>query len=1127
MSTHGSDDEFESSILDSPSGLNELLPNPFQSVIGDPFTLFTGRITRSRSSATPPLQIPNNEILTEVEPALQTTVAEVQSASAPTVQNLGLAGDTSSSRNISAEETETKLTIRDLTLVIDIVMSRLQQQPPPLVSQPQQQTGTASVPFTTLLAPSIILAVPKSEYQETTSAQSKLFFSLPKFSNSGKDNRDNMETFIVALGECDLLTLAKGQRVLPVITTRNPRGYSAEQLVMEDNGLYSYIPADDIHKRIHDIKRLMVILNMVTSKDLHYLVKRAIADNDAVLWFKSIYDHINGTKNTDIRKATDALNHLKLKATQTIQENVATIEEAFRVLTVASGIPITEDQKLYHLQEKLEHDTRVSVLSSMAFSKTSSESYEDTIKKLIILDPAPTVAHKVASLTTSAELCRRHIAGLCTNGAQCKYSHGPSPATKAIPPAGKAPNKTPPPPLKPDGKAGGVKPPFKPFKKPVVVSEDHRALIGYPRGKPSSTNPAGYSINQLTAIRTLQTSDTDGWANGDPEYFTGAGSVPSTERFNMVRAVRYPRDVGTMVSMYPLHYHISPSPLLTEIKRTIATITNSVTVYNRGMRDHVDLTQDNVTFAMTGIVAYLSNSPNGANPIKLFIGFGWLSVIAAITDSFRIRDDVRNGSKGLMRLLYKINKRFLNASIELPDKEDATDASYMTFNPSSNTYYHPGTDGHYESTMTSVERYFIAIEYIYQNVTHIPTADIMYLATLLDYASFVSLRFRDTISSGGTITRARQNIRHSLAQYEDSVTHAHHSQFHTAFKAIVDMAKAAPFPPDMQKMIPTPSAHTFNRMSAPRREDTLSDTTTQSPGGNDDDDEEWEDANTSDDDNESVAHGITVERQQYYADEAQKQLRLRQPSSFSSSSSRTSSSSNMELYPKKRKSVEKVRDPASPKKRTSFANQQAIDVTSPPPRSDTRSSIPVAASASSNQSSDIVESETSPAPSKSPARRTITQIRQSHSPRPSSSDMNLLTVNMPNHKIMSLKQDTERIIIDSGASTSGTGIKSKLLNVKPTSCSVTAAFGESLHPTESGLLPPLMLDTIVIDQMDATTLLSVSQACAKGLVAVFTSKNCKFFNAKDVIPHMQALSKNATPVITGTVEDGLYLMDSK
>ena len=76
---------------------------------------------------------------------------------------------------------------------------------------------------------------------------------MAKFSNSGNDNRDNMETLMVLLGECNLLTLAKGQRTVPIITTRNPGGYTPRQLIFGESGLYSTIPADDIYKRIHDL----------------------------------------------------------------------------------------------------------------------------------------------------------------------------------------------------------------------------------------------------------------------------------------------------------------------------------------------------------------------------------------------------------------------------------------------------------------------------------------------------------------------------------------------------------------------------------------------------------------------------------------------------------------------------------------------------------------------------------------------------------------------------------------------------------------------------------------------------------------------------------------------------------
>ena len=194
----------------------------------------------------------------------------------------------------------------------------------------------------------------------------------------------------------------------------------------------------------------------------------------------------------------------------------------------------------------------------------------------------------MASITTSKELCRRHIAGLCTNGTQCKYSHAPAPPIKGAPLTPKPNVKSPPPYLKNDGKTGTGKTPYKPpFKKHLVVSEDHRALVGYPRGKPSNTYPAGYSLNQLTSVRTLQSADADGWATGDPDYFSGSASVLRTERFNVFehhRHIRGPgRAVGHMVSMYPAVYHLDPFPLITDIKLTIQTIRRSITTYNKSI----------------------------------------------------------------------------------------------------------------------------------------------------------------------------------------------------------------------------------------------------------------------------------------------------------------------------------------------------------------------------------------------------------------------------------------------------------------------------------------------------------------------------------------------------------------
>ena len=126
----------------------------------------------------------------------------------------------------------------------------------PLVSEPHNiHMGTPIQSPDGSIGSSQTLSVPRSEYTEVNSAQSKYFTSLPRFSNSDKGNRDNMQTFMVALAECELLTLAKGDRSTPIISDRNPNGYSSRAISTNSNGSITIIPADDIFKRDHDVKK--------------------------------------------------------------------------------------------------------------------------------------------------------------------------------------------------------------------------------------------------------------------------------------------------------------------------------------------------------------------------------------------------------------------------------------------------------------------------------------------------------------------------------------------------------------------------------------------------------------------------------------------------------------------------------------------------------------------------------------------------------------------------------------------------------------------------------------------------------------------------------------------------------
>ena len=140
--------------------------------------------------------------------------------------------------------------------------------------------------------------------------------------------------------------------------------------------------------------------------------------------------------------------------------------------------------------------------------------------------------------------------------------------------------------------------------------------------------------------------------------------------------------------------------------------------------------------------------------------------------------------------------------------------------------------------------------------------------------------------------------------------------------------------------------------------------------------------------------------------------------------------------------------------------------------------------------------------------------------------MNLLQVLGPSHRVLSMEAKGSKVIIDSGASTSGTGQRGKLKNIRPSTCTVNAAFGETISPTEMGDLPPYMPPTIIIKEMNDTTLLSVSQACAEDMCGIFTSRDCRFYSLKAIQPHLAQISRTCTMKLRGEVEDGLYIQKS-
>ena len=98
-------------------------------------------------------------------------------------------------------------------------------------------------------------------------------------------------------------------------------------------------------------------------------------------------------------------------------------------------------------------------------------------------------------------------------------------------------------------------------------------------------------------------------------------------------------------------------------------------------RSTTDLPDDydgSSTDPLSGIVVRFQDL-TAAEPrmVHILVAFTWLSESSTISRSVKIREDVRTADKRLMRMLYKIGNRFLNADVLIPDREGF---SYMNFN---------------------------------------------------------------------------------------------------------------------------------------------------------------------------------------------------------------------------------------------------------------------------------------------------------------------------------------------------------------------------------------------------------------------------------------------------------------
>jgi hypothetical protein len=134
---------------------------------------------------------------------------------------------------------------------------------------------------------------------------------------------------------------------------------------------------------------------------------------------------------------------------------------------------------------------------------------------------------------------------------------------------------------------------------------------------------------------------------------------------------------------------------------------------------------------------------------------------------------------------------------------------------------------------------------------------------------------------------------------------------------------------------------------------------------------------------------------------------------------------------------------------------------------------------------------------------------------------------MPTGTIAALAHAPKRLMWDSGANRSGTGSKAGLRNI--TACpplSIQGAFGPPIQPSNRGELGPMKLETVVIEGMGDITIVSVSQVCKLGYIAVFSDKQFKVYKADAIKNALKVLDIEGKPVAYGKMENGLYYQDS-
>ena len=968
--------------------------------------------------------------------------------------------------------------------------------------------------------------VPKTEYLKTTT------FSVDTVKNNiiKVNSNDAIKKWTVlkqVLRTEFLWTLVTAQRLCPVISVANPNGYTANKITTDPTtGIVSIIKKDDVMLFEHDFVRAYQLVYAMFGDCLHHLISKEIKAGDPVGIFRELDKYLFGHQAKDIIKHSNALRDYSPNFNLTFRENLDKMQQLILSLEGAQERALTNSELNHLLSSKFSSDPRAGHEAIITATAVSTSDFHVRVRQIVDFIDSVVVSKKhvkVAAMnakTVSPELCRQFIKGSCTRGSTCKYSHStPTTAKTHTPPTEPPKNKKPW--VKGKGGAPTVVPSY------TVVSKNHRAIVGVPRGVISAFNPLGFDEKQILTVRKLQVNDeysamckaekeqsADAWAAQDPSLFAGSNEVSGYKISMFKNDLEYPTSPFDSPQAAPV-----PSPLegsdqdlihsrLLECEEMLKAYDDlQPGVYRWEINYRESLVWIYQKRAVWGSVD-AAKCPN--HPLVMLFGWSTYDTFNRILPKCtRLRSDIRDASDDMMKLIYEVGESFLGADVSMVgDHVHIPNQSarflYETFHPFEQQRHE--TQSTYRSQGIQLEQYFHAFDTIWaHHKINNQTKHLVTIVLLFDFMAFMShylTRECGKCPKESKMDQIKDQIMMNINMIQD-----HRSTFDDIAQTMCGIVLSCNTYRDVYDQMwykdenapdeaETSSSSTASFFQDPR----ITATSPTSPRY----------------DRETVNENNYV-RPIYGSDETAKEEE-EATTRGSASPLKSTAGATPPTRKRKERSMENFEDiPDVSLMSPPVKQYDVIDLRSP------SASKPVSERRKMKyKKEDSFQYFALPSPERPTPLAPPTKIPTSEF-KGDRSHMKTFRVGT----MARLNNEQPSFMWDTGANRSGTSSKAILKNISTCDpISISGAFGPAITPSLKGELGPMKLDTVVIDGMGPQTIISVSQVCQLGHVAIFTSKDFRVYTLPSVLRAMKVMAHDGKEVVRGTVHNGLYIQDS-